>query len=39
MAITPEEPGRWVMHCHLLLHMDLGMLRVIEVTGSGEVQS
>jgi len=39
VAITPEEPGRWVMHCHLLLHMDLGMLRVIEVTGSGEVQS
>lgn len=39
VAITPEEPGRWVMHCHLLLHMDLGMLRVVEVTGSGVVQS
>ena len=39
VAITPEEPGRWVMHCHLLLHMDLGMLRVVEVTSSGGVQS
>ena len=39
VAITPEEPGRWVLHCHLLLHMDLGMLRVIEVTGQGEVKS
>jgi CopA family copper-resistance protein len=39
VAITPEEPGRWVMHCHLLLHMDLGMLRVVEVTGQRGVQS
>ena len=39
VAITPEEPGRWVLHCHLLLHMDLGMLRVVEVTGQRGVQS
>jgi FtsP/CotA-like multicopper oxidase with cupredoxin domain len=39
VAITPEASGRWVMHCHLLLHMDMGMLRVVEVTGVDGVQS
>lgn len=32
VALTADAPGQWVMHCHLLLHMDLGMLRVIEVS-------
>ncbi len=31
VAVTADAPGLWVMHCHLLLHMELGMLRVIEV--------
>ena len=32
VAITADAPGQWVMHCHLLLHMELGMLRVVEVS-------
>ncbi len=29
--LTVDEPGNWVFHCHLLLHMDMGMLRVFNV--------
>ena len=25
-------PGQWAMHCHLLLHMEMGMFRVVEVS-------
>lgn len=32
VAITPELPGEWALHCHLLLHMELGMMRVVQVT-------
>ena len=32
VAITADERGRWAMHCHLLLHMEMGMFRVVEVT-------
>lgn len=31
VAITADAPGRWAFHCHLLLHMEMGMFRVIEV--------
>lgn len=27
----PDEIGRWAFHCHLLFHMELGMLRVVSV--------
>ena len=30
--ITVDAPGRWVMHCHILYHMDTGMFRVVEVS-------
>jgi CopA family copper-resistance protein len=39
VLITPDIAGRWVMHCHLLLHMDMGMLRVVEVSESGKATS
>jgi FtsP/CotA-like multicopper oxidase with cupredoxin domain len=39
LAITPVEPGQWAMHCHLLLHMELGMFRVVEVVSGPEVKS
>lgn len=26
LAITPGESGGWAMHCHLLLHMDMGIV-------------
>lgn len=31
VAITANAPGRWAFHCHLLLHMEAGMFRVVEV--------
>ena len=31
VAITADAPGPWAFHCHLLLHMETGMFRVIEV--------
>lgn len=33
VAITADAPGRWAFHCHLLLHIEAGMFRVVEVTG------
>jgi CopA family copper-resistance protein len=32
LAITADAPGQWAFHCHLLLHMELGMFRVVEVS-------
>jgi CopA family copper-resistance protein len=32
VTITADAPGRWALHCHLLLHMDMGMFRVVEVS-------
>ncbi|MBX9578979.1 MAG: multicopper oxidase domain-containing protein, partial [Gemmataceae bacterium] len=31
VAITADAAGRWAFHCHLLLHMEMGMFRVVEV--------
>ncbi len=36
VAVTVDAPGRWAMHCHLLLHMEMGMFRVVEVPYPGE---
>ncbi len=35
VAITANAPGRWAFHCHLLMHMEAGMFRVVEVSGKG----
>jgi len=33
VAITVDAPpGGWAFHCHLLLHMETGMFRVVEVS-------
>lgn len=32
VAITADALGRWAFHCHLLLHMEMGMFRVVEVS-------
>lgn len=32
VAISADAPGRWAFHCHLLLHMESGMFRVVEVS-------
>ena len=30
-AFVADNPGRWLMHCHIPEHMDAGMLGVVEV--------
>jgi CopA family copper-resistance protein len=32
VAISADAPGRWAFHCHLLLHMEAGMFRVVDVS-------
>lgn len=29
--LTADEPGDWAFHCHLLLHMHTGMMRIVTV--------
>lgn len=31
VAISADAPGRWAFHCHLQLHMEAGMFRIVEV--------
>ncbi|HEX5787654.1 MAG TPA: copper resistance system multicopper oxidase [Woeseiaceae bacterium] len=31
--LTADEPGPWAFHCHLLYHMQAGMMRVVRVAG------
>ena len=31
LDITADELGNWAFHCHILLHMDMGMFRVVSV--------
>ena len=35
LLATPVDPGPWAFHCHVLLHMDLGMFRVFHVSEPG----
>lgn len=38
--VKPDEIGKWAFHCHLLFHMELGMLRVVSVADQkGKVPS
>jgi FtsP/CotA-like multicopper oxidase with cupredoxin domain len=32
VAITADALGYWSFHCHLLLHMEVGMFRVVQVS-------
>ena len=32
LLATPLDAGPWAFHCHILLHMDLGMFRVFQVS-------
>jgi CopA family copper-resistance protein len=32
VAITPDALGPWAFHCHLIMHMEAGMFRVVLVT-------
>ncbi len=31
--VTPRDKGRWAFHCHILYHMEMGMFRVVQVSG------
>ena len=31
LLVDAVEPGRWAFHCHLLYHMEMGMMRVVRV--------
>jgi FtsP/CotA-like multicopper oxidase with cupredoxin domain len=31
-----DYPGRFLLHCHILLHSDLGMMQNVEVVGHGQ---
>jgi len=39
VVITADAPGQWALHCHLLLHMEMGMFRVVEVSTAPAVPS
>jgi CopA family copper-resistance protein len=32
VVISADAPGPWAFHCHLLLHMEAGMFRIVEVS-------
>ncbi|MGZ8386332.1 MAG: copper resistance system multicopper oxidase [Nitrospira sp.] len=32
VVINADAPGPWAFHCHLLMHMEAGMFRVVEVS-------
>jgi FtsP/CotA-like multicopper oxidase with cupredoxin domain len=31
VAIAADAKGKWAFHCHLLIHMEMGMFRVVQV--------
>jgi FtsP/CotA-like multicopper oxidase with cupredoxin domain len=35
VGLVPEDPGRWMMHCHILEHAESGMMTTLEVRGPG----
>jgi FtsP/CotA-like multicopper oxidase with cupredoxin domain len=37
--ITADQPGEWAFHCHLLFHMQAGMMRRVVVARSDAVAS
>jgi FtsP/CotA-like multicopper oxidase with cupredoxin domain len=32
VGVVPEDPGKWMMHCHVLEHAEAGMMTYFEVT-------
>jgi CopA family copper-resistance protein len=34
--VTADAPGDWAFHCHLLMHMHAGMMRIVTVRERGE---
>lgn len=38
VLVTPDVPGPWAFHCHILFHMEMGMFRIVEVTQPGTAE-
>lgn len=36
VAVTADALGDWAFHCHMLIHMEMGMFRVVRVTKHSE---
>lgn len=36
LLIEVDAPGRWAFHCHVMYHMEVGMMRVVEVSQPGQ---
>jgi FtsP/CotA-like multicopper oxidase with cupredoxin domain len=34
LAARPDFSGRFVLHCHMMNHEELGMMQVVEVVAS-----
>jgi len=34
--VDPDEAGPFAFHCHLFYHMEMGMFRVVAVSGTKE---
>ena len=34
VLVTPDVPGKWALHCHILYHLATGMFRVVEVSNT-----
>ena len=37
LDITADEPGHWAFHCHMLYHMQAGMMHSVLVERDGEI--
>jgi FtsP/CotA-like multicopper oxidase with cupredoxin domain len=35
IGVVPLDPGKWMMHCHILEHAEAGMMTTIEVKAAG----
>jgi FtsP/CotA-like multicopper oxidase with cupredoxin domain len=32
IGLVPLDPGRWMLHCHVLEHAEAGMMTTLEVS-------
>lgn len=39
VQITMDNPGRWLLHCHHMMHMMSGMMTAIEYTGDADADA
>lgn len=38
VMVTADAMGDWAFHCHMLIHMELGMFRVVRVSDKKSVK-